>query len=158
MGADILSQIAAVDKETVTVRRHQSYRNPSRSRAALRAGVLPVCLAVAAVALTLVLAFLVAPAAAAPLTTTTTLVLAPGAAAQVGDLQSQAATVQADIEALENLPGVLGLKSKAGRVEIVIDRSEDSIDMIVKLFQGAKILDINIKEPDLEDVFIELAR
>jgi ABC-2 type transport system ATP-binding protein len=65
---------------------------------------------------------------------------------------------QADIEAVENLPGVLGLKSKAGRVEIVIDRSEDSIDRIVKLFQGAKILDINIKEPDLEDVFIELAR
>jgi len=65
---------------------------------------------------------------------------------------------QADIEALENLPGVLGLKSKTGRVEIVIDRSEDSVDRIVKLFQGAKIMDINIKEPDLEDVFIELAR
>jgi ABC-2 type transport system ATP-binding protein len=65
---------------------------------------------------------------------------------------------QADIEALENLPGVLGLKSKNGRVEIVIDRSEDSVDRIVKLFQGAKIMDINIKEPDLEDVFIELAR
>jgi ABC-2 type transport system ATP-binding protein len=40
----------------------------------------------------------------------------------------------------------------------VIDRSEDSVDRIVKLFQGAKIMDINIKEPDLEDVFIELAR
>jgi len=65
---------------------------------------------------------------------------------------------QADIEALENLPDVLGLKSKTGRVEIVIDRSEDSVDRIVKLFQEAKILDINIKEPDLEDVFIELAR
>jgi ABC-2 type transport system ATP-binding protein len=65
---------------------------------------------------------------------------------------------QADIEALENLPGVLGLKSETGRVEIVIDRSEDSVDRIVKLFQGAKIMDINIKEPDLEDVFIELAR
>jgi ABC-2 type transport system ATP-binding protein len=65
---------------------------------------------------------------------------------------------QADIETLENLPDVLGLKSKTGRVEIVIDRSEDSVDRIVKLFQGAKILDINIKEPDLEDVFIELAR
>ena len=65
---------------------------------------------------------------------------------------------QADIEALENLPGVLGLKSKTGRVEIVIDRSEDSVDRIVKLFQEAKIMDINIKEPDLEDVFIELAR
>ena len=65
---------------------------------------------------------------------------------------------QADIEALEKLPGVLGLKSKTGRVEIVIDRSEDSVDRIVKLFQEASILDINIKEPDLEDVFIELAR
>ncbi len=65
---------------------------------------------------------------------------------------------QADIEALEKLPGVLGLKSKTGRVEIVIDRSEDSVDRIVKLFQEAKIMDINIKEPDLEDVFIELAR
>lgn len=65
---------------------------------------------------------------------------------------------EADIEALENLPGVLGLKSRAGRVEIVIDRREDSVDRIIKLFQGASILDINIKEPDLEDVFIELAR
>ena len=65
---------------------------------------------------------------------------------------------QADIEALERLPGVLGLKSKTGRVDIVIDRSEDSVDRIIKLFQGAKIMDINIKEPDLEDVFIELAR
>jgi ABC-2 type transport system ATP-binding protein len=65
---------------------------------------------------------------------------------------------QADIAALEKLPGVIGLKSKTGRVEIVIDRSEDSVDRIVRLFQEAKILDINIKEPDLEDVFIELAR
>jgi len=65
---------------------------------------------------------------------------------------------QADIEALENLPGVLGLKSKAGRVEIMIDRSEDSVDRVINHFHDAKILDINIKEPDLEDVFIELAR
>ena len=65
---------------------------------------------------------------------------------------------QADIEAIENLPEVIGLKSKAGRVEIVIDRREDSVDRIVKLFQEASILDINIEEPDLEDVFIELAR
>ncbi|HEX7445158.1 MAG TPA: ABC transporter ATP-binding protein [Methanothrix sp.] len=67
-------------------------------------------------------------------------------------------TGQVNIEALNNLPGVLGLKSKTGRVEIMIDRSEDSVDRIVKLFQDASILDINIKEPDLEDVFIELAR
>ena len=65
---------------------------------------------------------------------------------------------QVNIEALKNLPGVLGLKSKTGRVEIMIDRSEDSVDRIVKLFRDASIQDINIKEPDLEDVFIELAR
>jgi ABC-2 type transport system ATP-binding protein len=65
---------------------------------------------------------------------------------------------QVNIEALKNLPGVLGIKSRPGRVEIVVDRSEDILDSILKLFQDARILDINIKEPDLEDVFLELAR
>jgi ABC-2 type transport system ATP-binding protein len=63
-----------------------------------------------------------------------------------------------DIVALENVSGVLGLKSSAGRAEIVIDRSMDNLDKIIKIFAGARILDINIKEPDLEDVFLELAR
>jgi ABC-2 type transport system ATP-binding protein len=63
-----------------------------------------------------------------------------------------------DIAALENVSGVLGLKSSAGRAEIVIDRSMDNLDQIIKIFEGARILDINIKEPDLEDVFLELAR
>jgi hypothetical protein len=34
----------------------------------------------------------------------------------------------------------------------------DNLDKIIKIFAGARILDINIKEPDLEDVFLELAR
>jgi ABC-2 type transport system ATP-binding protein len=63
-----------------------------------------------------------------------------------------------DMVALENVSGVLGLKSSAGRAEIVIDRSMDNLDKIIKIFAGARILDINIKEPDLEDVFLELAR
>jgi ABC-2 type transport system ATP-binding protein len=63
-----------------------------------------------------------------------------------------------DLAALERVSGVLGLKSSAGRVEIVIDRSTDNLDQIIKIFAGARILDINIKEPDLEDVFLELAR
>jgi ABC-2 type transport system ATP-binding protein len=63
-----------------------------------------------------------------------------------------------DVVALENVSGVLGLKSSAGRAEIVIDRSMDNLDQIIKIFEGARILDINIKEPDLEDVFLELAR
>ncbi len=63
-----------------------------------------------------------------------------------------------NINALENIPGVLGIKTESGRVEIVIDRSEGSLDRIVKLFCNARILDITVKEPDLEDVFLELAR
>jgi ABC-2 type transport system ATP-binding protein len=65
---------------------------------------------------------------------------------------------QADIGAIEKLPGVLGVKSQSDMLEISIDRGEESLDRIIKLFSGAKILDIDIKEPDLEDVFIELAR
>jgi len=64
----------------------------------------------------------------------------------------------ADIAALEKLPGILGIKAERGRVEIIIDRSADSLDRIIKLFYDARILDIIIKEPDLEDVFLELAR
>jgi ABC-2 type transport system ATP-binding protein len=64
----------------------------------------------------------------------------------------------ADIAALERMEGVLGIKTERGRLEIVIDRNEDSLDRIVKLFCNARILDITIKEPDLEDVFLELAR
>jgi len=63
-----------------------------------------------------------------------------------------------DIAALESLPGVLGIKAEKGSLEIVIDRVEDSLDRIVKLFCNARILNITIKEPDLEDVFLELAR
>lgn len=64
----------------------------------------------------------------------------------------------ADMKALQNLDGVLGIRSERGRVEILINRREDSLDRIVKLFAEASILDIEIKEADLEDVFIELAR
>ena len=65
---------------------------------------------------------------------------------------------KADIPALQGQPGVLGLKAETGEVEIAVDRGEESLDGIIRLFSGAKITDIAIKEPDLEDVFIELAR
>lgn len=63
-----------------------------------------------------------------------------------------------DLQKLDKVPGVMGLKAQSGRAEIVIDRSADNLDEIIKLFSDARILDINIKEPDLEDVFLELAR
>lgn len=65
---------------------------------------------------------------------------------------------KADIFSIERLPGVLGLKSEENRLEIVVDRKEESLDGIIKLFSKATIANIDIKEPDLEDVFIELAR
>ncbi len=65
---------------------------------------------------------------------------------------------KADIPSLERLPGVLGFKSEENRLEIVVDRKEESLDGIIKLFSKATIANIDIKEPDLEDVFIELAR
>ncbi len=63
-----------------------------------------------------------------------------------------------DLKDLEKVPGVMSLKGIPGEAEIVIDRSADSLDRIIKAFSRARILDVSIKEPDLEDVFIELAR
>ncbi len=63
-----------------------------------------------------------------------------------------------DARELEKVPGVMSLKSLPGRAEIVIDRKADSLDRIIKIFSETHIQDISIKEPDLEDVFIELAR
>jgi ABC-2 type transport system ATP-binding protein len=65
---------------------------------------------------------------------------------------------QVDIDELEDIPGVMNVKAEPGRVEIVMDRTAENVDRIIKLFAGASILTIDIKEPDLEDVFLELAR
>jgi ABC-2 type transport system ATP-binding protein len=88
----------------------------------------------------------------------------------------------ANLDALRALGGVLAVRGKSGimddqidrevarpvdrqldgqadkQLEISMDSNEDSLDRILKGFQDAKILDINIEEPDLEDVFLELAR
>lgn len=59
---------------------------------------------------------------------------------------------------LRIIPGVMEVRPSPGRVEIVFDRSERTVSRIIKAFQGADILDIGIDQPDLEDVFLELAR
>ncbi len=63
-----------------------------------------------------------------------------------------------DIRELKRSPGVMSMKSLPGRAEIVMDRGANGLDRIIKVFREARIEDIIIKEPDLEDVFIELAR
>jgi len=81
---------------------------------------------------------------------------------------------QVDLEAIRRFEGVIGVNGshwiiggqmdeRAGEglersVDILIERKEESLDRILKSFQDAKILDIDVDEPDLEDVFIELAR
>jgi ABC-2 type transport system ATP-binding protein len=72
----------------------------------------------------------------------------------------------ANLDALGALEGVLAVNGNPGimdgqidrQLEILMDSNEDSLDRILKSFQDAKILDIDIEEPDLEDVFLELAR
>jgi ABC-2 type transport system ATP-binding protein len=63
-----------------------------------------------------------------------------------------------DIQELNEVPGMMSLNSLPGRMEIVIDRNAGGLDTIIKIFSKAHVEDISIKEPDLEDVFIELAR
>jgi ABC-2 type transport system ATP-binding protein len=63
-----------------------------------------------------------------------------------------------EADRLNAIAGVMSTKVEPGRAEIIIDRKAGNIGQIIKLFSGANILDIEIKEPDLEDVFLELAR
>ncbi len=88
----------------------------------------------------------------------------------------------ANLDALRALEGVLAVRGNPGivdgqidrqvarpvdgqldgqvdrQLDILMDSNENSLDRILKSFQEAKILDIDIEEPDLEDVFLELAR
>jgi len=63
-----------------------------------------------------------------------------------------------DLSTLESIPGVQMVSTSPGSAQIVIDRTAENVGKIIKLFSGANIQDIKIKEPDLEDVFLELAR
>jgi ABC-2 type transport system ATP-binding protein len=63
-----------------------------------------------------------------------------------------------DTRALQQLSGVMNVTALPGRAEITLDRTAENLDGIIKIFAGTKIRDISIKEPDLEDVFLELAR
>jgi ABC-2 type transport system ATP-binding protein len=65
---------------------------------------------------------------------------------------------QANIDSLRGLTGVMSMKMAPGVVEITVDKSADNLDGIVKAFSRVHIKDISVKEPDLEDVFLELAR
>lgn len=63
-----------------------------------------------------------------------------------------------DEEALFAVPGMISASIEEGRAELMLERSEEGTSRLMRLFSHAEILDIRMEEPDLEDVFLELAR
>jgi ABC-2 type transport system ATP-binding protein len=61
---------------------------------------------------------------------------------------------------LTDLAGVLRCVSTAGRIECTVDEAEKRLPEILAALQaeGAVVRDIQVREPELEDVFVELAR
>ncbi len=62
--------------------------------------------------------------------------------------------------ALADLPGVLRCVTVDGRVECTVDESEKRLPEILRLLQQEDVVvrDIQVREPELEEVFVELAR
>ncbi|MEK6666726.1 MAG: ABC transporter ATP-binding protein [candidate division NC10 bacterium] len=63
-------------------------------------------------------------------------------------------------EGLAELPGVLRCVFQDGRVECTVDSAEKRLAQILSWLheQGVVVRDVDVHEPDLEEVFVELAR
>ncbi len=63
-------------------------------------------------------------------------------------------------EELGDLPGILGYASKNGRVECTVDSAEKRLPAILRWLheRNVAVLDVAVREPDLEEVFVELAK
>jgi ABC-type multidrug transport system ATPase subunit len=61
---------------------------------------------------------------------------------------------------LGELPGVLAVQSRGDRIECTVDSSEKRLPDILKWLcdRGVLVRDCQVREPDLEEVFVELAR
>ncbi|MFQ5946929.1 MAG: DUF4162 domain-containing protein, partial [Anaerolineae bacterium] len=62
--------------------------------------------------------------------------------------------------ALASLPGVLRCVSQDGRVECSVDSAEKRLPEILRWLhdQGVEVRGVEVHEPDLEEVFVELAK
>jgi ABC-2 type transport system ATP-binding protein len=69
-------------------------------------------------------------------------------------------SVEGDRAGLARLPGVLACREDGDRVECVVDDARKRLPELIRhlLDQGASVTDVTVAEPDLENVFIELAR
>jgi ABC-2 type transport system ATP-binding protein len=61
---------------------------------------------------------------------------------------------------LAELPGVLGVQARGDRIDCTVDTSEKRLPDILKWLcdHGVLVRDCLVREPDLEEVFVELAR
>lgn len=62
-----------------------------------------------------------------------------------------------DISSLKDIPLILDIKSGNERVMIVAENIEPILDNVLKKFCDVHIKNIEISQPDLEDVFLQLA-
>ncbi len=62
-----------------------------------------------------------------------------------------------DISLLKDIPGILDIKQDKEKITIVADNVESIIDSVVKKFCDVHIRNIGIFQPNLEDVFLQLA-
>lgn len=63
-----------------------------------------------------------------------------------------------DIAALKNVPGILDTVCSTGKISIVAENAGSILDRIIKMFYDVRIRNIDISQPELEDVFLELVR
>ena len=63
-------------------------------------------------------------------------------------------------ERLGDLPGILQLQVRGERVECTVDAAEKRLPEILRWLheQAVLVRDCQVKEPELEEVFVELAR
>ncbi|MFZ3384973.1 MAG: ABC transporter ATP-binding protein [Candidatus Methanoperedens sp.] len=62
-----------------------------------------------------------------------------------------------EISTLNDIPKILDIKYESGRVVIVAENIESILNNILKKFCDVHINNIEISQPDLEDVFLQLA-
>ncbi len=62
-----------------------------------------------------------------------------------------------DDSRLKDIPGILDILHENGKIKIVAENVESIIDNVMKKFCDVHIRNIEISQPDLEDVFLKLA-
>ena len=63
-----------------------------------------------------------------------------------------------DPAVLRDIPGILDMIHDAGRIKIVAENVESILDLILKKFCDIHVKNIETSQPDLEDVFLKLAK